>query len=188
MNVSGIAAASTNERFAGFGRTFRAGTASFSAIPPETCSPRIAKRRQRFSLPERQRSQRPQPRLGFTTTASPTFMPSTPGPIASMTPATSDPSTCGKASFSPGQPMRTQMSRWFCAAALTATTTCARPRRRIGQLDEVHRLGTAVRADRDRLHLVLEGVRGTAALPASGWRRSSSRPDYRSRWRPGRSA
>src|SRR3989442_11605308 len=55
----------------GIVRTFRAGTATFSAYVPGRCSPRILYSAHSESSPRRQYSHRPHEMPGFTTTRSP---------------------------------------------------------------------------------------------------------------------
>jgi hypothetical protein len=118
-------AACSKDMSRGLGSTLAAGTDTFSAYPPAVCSPRMAYFRHSVSRPARQSSQRPQEMPGFSTTSMPGEMPvpSTPGPTASTMPATSEPRMWGIFTSSPGQPARTQMSRWLSATARTRTTT-----------------------------------------------------------------
>src|SRR6267143_5299035 len=116
-------AASSYFTWDGSGRTLSARTATSSARPPGTCSPRMPYRTQRLSSPAAQNSQRSQVRFGFTTTRSPTFTPGAEDPTSTISPAISQPVQNGSGVFSAGIPSRTKRSRWFRAHALTRTRT-----------------------------------------------------------------
>ena len=123
MLVSTNEAASSNEIRDGRGRTLSPRTATYSARPPGTCSPRMPYFTHRLSSPCMQNSQRSQVRLGFATTRSPTLTPSTSAPTAAISPAMSQPVQKGRGVFSAGMPSRTNRSRWLSAHARTRTST-----------------------------------------------------------------
>src|SRR5437867_3756269 len=116
-------AASSYFTCAGRGRTLSARTATSSARPPGTCSPRMPYFTHRLSSPAAQNSQRSQVRLGLTATRSPTFTPDTAAPTSTTSPAMSQPVQKGRGVLSAGIPSRTKRSRWFSAHALTRTST-----------------------------------------------------------------
>ena len=74
VKTSGIDAASSNDRFAGFGKTFAAGTATSSAMPPSRPWPSRWYRGQRLSSPPRHASHAPQLTPGCSITSSPTLI------------------------------------------------------------------------------------------------------------------
>ena len=132
-STSGIEAASSKLRLAGFGSTFTAGIVTYSEWPPSLgplWNPQIRNCRQKNSWPVTQKSQVRQDRPGCTTTSSPDLhrdepkpVPDTSDPSAATTPDTSDPDTCGKITFMPGMPRRAQMSLKLAPAAFTSIST-----------------------------------------------------------------
>src|SRR5436309_11507654 len=116
-------AASSSFTWAGSGSTLSARTATSSARPPGTCSPRMPYFTHRLSSPAAQNSQRSQVRFGFTATRSPTFTPCAAAPTSTTSPAMSQPVQKGRGVLSAGIPSRTKRSRWFSAHALTRTST-----------------------------------------------------------------